>query len=38
MLFLQFPSGGEFFMPLLELIDKDKELERLIRKRQKLEG
>ncbi|MFT8350329.1 valine--tRNA ligase [Clostridium saccharoperbutylacetonicum] len=31
-------KGGELFMPLLDLVDKDKELERLNREVKKLEG
>jgi valyl-tRNA synthetase len=31
-------KGGELFMPLLDLVDKDKELERLNKEKTKLEG
>ena len=31
-------KGGELFMPLLDLVDKDKELERLNKEVKKLEG
>ncbi|WP_426349514.1 valine--tRNA ligase [Alloiococcus sp. CFN-8] len=31
-------TGGEFFMPLLELIDKDKEIERLNKEKEKLQS
>ena len=31
-------KGGELFMPLLDLVDKDKELERLNKEKKKLEG
>ena len=31
-------KGGELFMPLLDLVDKEKELERLNKEKKKLEG
>lgn len=31
-------KGGELFMPLLDLVDKDKEIERLTKEKKKLEG
>lgn len=31
-------KGGELFMPLLDLVDKEKELERLNKEKTKLEG